>query len=121
MFQKTVRVGSSAVIYTHSADFTKILRTVSTDKNNNGKRWRLDIPHTREVRPVTNERMKGERNLTSFFDAASRRFLILLVDVMHCNGSAHEAEGIGPRVFATTHWSVVIAAGNRESAPAQRA
>src|SRR5216117_1002539 len=27
----------------------------------------------------------------------------------------------GPRVFATTHWSVVLAAGQGESAPAQRA
>ena len=32
-----------------------------------------------------------------------------------------ESEAGGPRVFATTHWSVVVAAGQGESAPAQRA
>src|SRR5437667_3906542 len=32
-----------------------------------------------------------------------------------------ESETEAPRVFATTHWSVVLAAGQGESAPAQRA
>ena len=32
-----------------------------------------------------------------------------------------EPEVMGPRVFATTHWSVVLAAGQGESVPAQRA
>src|SRR5436190_3374336 len=32
-----------------------------------------------------------------------------------------EPEAAAPRVFATTHWSVVLAAGQGESAPAQRA
>jgi DNA-directed RNA polymerase specialized sigma24 family protein len=32
-----------------------------------------------------------------------------------------ESETAAPRVFATTHWSVVLAAGETESAPAQRA
>jgi RNA polymerase sigma-70 factor (ECF subfamily) len=36
-------------------------------------------------------------------------------------GSSAEAETGGPRVFATTHWSVVVAAGEAESAPAQSA
>ena len=31
------------------------------------------------------------------------------------------SEAAGPRVFATTHWSVVLAAGQGDSAPAQRA
>ena len=35
--------------------------------------------------------------------------------------SAPESEEAAPRVFATTHWSVVLAAGQGESAPAQRA
>jgi DNA-directed RNA polymerase specialized sigma24 family protein len=35
--------------------------------------------------------------------------------------SGPESEATGPRVFATTHWSVVLAAGETESAPAQRA
>src|SRR5437867_1304707 len=32
-----------------------------------------------------------------------------------------ESERTGPRVFATTHWSVVVAAGQGNAAPAQRA
>lgn len=32
-----------------------------------------------------------------------------------------ETEGAAPRVFATTHWSVVLAAGEGDSVPAQRA
>src|SRR5437762_13944459 len=32
-----------------------------------------------------------------------------------------ESEAGTPRVFATTHWSVVLAAGERDSVPAQRA
>jgi RNA polymerase sigma-70 factor (ECF subfamily) len=32
-----------------------------------------------------------------------------------------ESQGTGPRVFATTHWSVVVAAGKEDSVPAQRA
>jgi DNA-directed RNA polymerase specialized sigma24 family protein len=35
--------------------------------------------------------------------------------------SAPEPNAAGPRVFATTHWSVVLAAGQGESAQAQRA
>src|SRR5438874_9900565 len=35
--------------------------------------------------------------------------------------SGSEMEPAGPRVFATTHWSVVFAAGQGDSAPAQRA
>jgi len=35
--------------------------------------------------------------------------------------SDRESEGTGPGVFATTHWSVVLAAGQIDSAPAQRA
>jgi len=35
--------------------------------------------------------------------------------------SPQESDGAGPRVFATTHWSVVVAAGQSGSAPAQRA
>jgi RNA polymerase sigma-70 factor (ECF subfamily) len=35
--------------------------------------------------------------------------------------SGRESEAAAPRVFATTHWSVVLAAGQGESAPAQRA
>jgi RNA polymerase sigma-70 factor (ECF subfamily) len=35
--------------------------------------------------------------------------------------SSDKAEANGPRVFATTHWSVVVAAGEAESAPAQSA
>ena len=35
--------------------------------------------------------------------------------------SARESRATGSRVFATTHWSVVLAAGQGESAPAQRA
>ena len=34
---------------------------------------------------------------------------------------APEPQPAGPRVFATTHWSVVLAAGQDDSAPAQRA
>src|SRR5688572_11729277 len=32
-----------------------------------------------------------------------------------------DGEGAAPRVFGTTHWSVVLAAGEVESAPAQGA
>ena len=35
--------------------------------------------------------------------------------------SARESDAAGPRVFATTHWSVVLAAGQGESVLAQRA
>jgi RNA polymerase sigma-70 factor (ECF subfamily) len=35
--------------------------------------------------------------------------------------SGQDSEGHNPRVFATTHWSVVVAAGKDESAPAQSA
>src|SRR5258706_1782205 len=35
--------------------------------------------------------------------------------------SGQESEGPCPRVFATTHWSVVMAAGRDESAPARSA
>ena len=35
--------------------------------------------------------------------------------------SAQESDAGRPRVFATTHWSVVLAAGHGESAPAGRA
>src|SRR5262245_37665929 len=35
--------------------------------------------------------------------------------------SRQEPEEAGPRVFATTHWSVVLAAGEGASEPAQRA
>ena len=35
--------------------------------------------------------------------------------------SARESDAAAPRVFATTHWSVVLAAGQDDSAPAQRA
>src|SRR5262245_26078531 len=35
--------------------------------------------------------------------------------------SGRESEAAGPRVFATTHWSVVLAAGQGDSAPSQRA
>jgi DNA-directed RNA polymerase specialized sigma24 family protein len=35
--------------------------------------------------------------------------------------SAQESDAAVPRVFATTHWSVVLAAGQGQSAPAQRA
>jgi len=35
--------------------------------------------------------------------------------------SSQEAGGTGPRVFATTHWSVVVTAGNGASAAAQGA
>lgn len=35
--------------------------------------------------------------------------------------SEREAEGTHARVFATTHWSVVLAAGQGDSVPAQRA
>ena len=35
--------------------------------------------------------------------------------------SGRESEAATPRVFATTHWSVVLAAGQRESVPAQHA
>jgi RNA polymerase sigma-70 factor (ECF subfamily) len=35
--------------------------------------------------------------------------------------SGHEDAGTGPRVFATTHWSVVLAAGDGDSPPARRA
>ena len=35
--------------------------------------------------------------------------------------SGQESEAAGPRVFATTHWSVVLAAGEGDSAPGQRA
>lgn len=35
--------------------------------------------------------------------------------------TAGEASRTGPRVFATTHWSVVMTAGQGDSAPAQRA
>src|SRR5437660_1933757 len=34
---------------------------------------------------------------------------------------SRESEAAVPRVFATTHWSVVIAAGQEDSVPAQRA
>lgn len=36
-------------------------------------------------------------------------------------GSGQESELAGPRVFATTHWSVVLAAGDGESEPSRRA
>jgi RNA polymerase sigma factor (sigma-70 family) len=36
-------------------------------------------------------------------------------------GSSAESETRGPRVFATTHWSVVLAAGGGELEPARRA
>src|SRR3989454_11438473 len=35
--------------------------------------------------------------------------------------SGQESETAGPRVFATTHWSVVVTAGQGDSPPAQRA
>jgi RNA polymerase sigma-70 factor (ECF subfamily) len=35
--------------------------------------------------------------------------------------SGQESEAAGPRVFATTHWSVVMAAGAPDSVPAQQA
>lgn len=35
--------------------------------------------------------------------------------------SGRDSDAPGPRVFATTHWSVVQAAGHGDSAPAQRA
>jgi RNA polymerase sigma-70 factor (ECF subfamily) len=35
--------------------------------------------------------------------------------------AGRESEGATPRVFATTHWRVVLAAGKDESAPAQGA
>lgn len=35
--------------------------------------------------------------------------------------SEQESQAAGPRVFATTHWSVVLAAGQGDSAPARRA
>ena len=35
--------------------------------------------------------------------------------------SVPESDAVAPRIFATTHWSVVLAAGQGESAPAQRA
>ena len=35
--------------------------------------------------------------------------------------SAQESDAVSPRVFATTHWSVVLAAGQGEAVPAQRA
>ena len=35
--------------------------------------------------------------------------------------SERESEGAAPRIFATTHWSVVLAAGQGSSAPAQGA
>jgi RNA polymerase sigma-70 factor (ECF subfamily) len=35
--------------------------------------------------------------------------------------SGQESEAAGPRVFATTHWSVVLAAGALDSVPARRA
>jgi RNA polymerase sigma-70 factor (ECF subfamily) len=35
--------------------------------------------------------------------------------------AGRESVAAGPRVFATTHWSVVLAAGHGESAPAQQA
>ena len=34
---------------------------------------------------------------------------------------APESERAGPRIFATTHWSVVLAAGEADAEPAQRA
>jgi RNA polymerase sigma-70 factor (ECF subfamily) len=40
---------------------------------------------------------------------------------MHSLGSATRPEPTGPRVFATTHWSVMLAAGDGECAPARRA
>jgi RNA polymerase sigma-70 factor (ECF subfamily) len=35
--------------------------------------------------------------------------------------SGQEFEAVGPRVFATTHWSVVLAAGEGKTEPSQRA
>src|SRR5262245_57881383 len=35
--------------------------------------------------------------------------------------SAPEPDAVAPRVFATTHWSVVLAAGKGDSPPARRA
>src|SRR6266566_3471945 len=40
---------------------------------------------------------------------------------MSMHESGQESEGHSPRVFATTHWSVVLAAGKDESAPARSA
>ena len=37
------------------------------------------------------------------------------------SGSDQPIESNGPRIFATTHWSVVLAAGEGESAPSRRA
>src|SRR5438093_718360 len=46
---------------------------------------------------------------------------ILLPATMESSDSDPEARSAAPRVFATTHWSVVLAAGQGDTAPAQRA
>src|SRR5258706_4763483 len=40
---------------------------------------------------------------------------------MEAHEAGRESASDSPRTFATTHWSVVVAAGKDESAPAQRA
>ena len=47
--------------------------------------------------------------------------LLLLPTILDMPDSVPKSDAATPRVFATTHWSVVLAAGQGESAPAQRA
>jgi RNA polymerase sigma-70 factor (ECF subfamily) len=48
-------------------------------------------------------------------------FSATLAGILDMPDSVPESDAVAPRVFATTHWSVVLAAGQGESAPAQRA
>jgi RNA polymerase sigma-70 factor (ECF subfamily) len=45
----------------------------------------------------------------------------MLAGILDMPDSAQESEAAASRVFATTHWSVVLAAGHGQPAPAQRA
>lgn len=65
--------------------------------------------------------LHGEEQGTTFALFGTLRFVSLGVVMSDVTGVGREA-GLGrPRVFATTHWSVVLAAGEGDSVPSQRA
>lgn len=55
------------------------------------------------------------------FATSGAGFLIRCLPILDMPDSARESEAAAPCVFATTHWSVVLAAGEGDSPPGQRA
>jgi RNA polymerase sigma-70 factor (ECF subfamily) len=58
---------------------------------------------------------------SAFFYQPDAVSAILGTVIRNMPESGRESEAVGPRVFATTHWSVVLAAGKGDSVPAQHA